>query len=145
MSYKLNLDLSPRKFTRGGVDLYLNWCDRRDGECTEPAYVFARANDRRFLAVMKLSELHGYVESTGFPIALAIVSVAAELAGHLGFARADRFAAKTVADLILDYAEDLVKMPPEPPADTKLVRPNQLAELEIKIDGKTVFEAEVPA
>jgi hypothetical protein len=36
-------------------------------------------------------------------------------------------------------------MPPEPPADPKLARPNQLADLEIKIDGKTVFEAEVAA
>ena len=144
MSYKLDLNLSPKKFTRGGVDLYLNWCDRRDADGCEPAYVFTKANDRRFMAVMKLSELHGYVQSSGFPIALAIVSMGAHMAEHLGFARGDRFAAKTVADLILDYVEDLKNMPPDPP-EAPVVRPNQMAELEIKIDGQTVAEMEVAA
>lgn len=153
MSYKTNLELSPRKFTRGGVDLYLNWCNRPDGEGTEPAYIFTRANDWRCQAVMPLSDIHRYVKSSGYanheswlspkkidPIKL----VSARSAMHIGFAFGDTFAANTIADMIVDYAEDLKNMPPWPPA-VSVARPNQVAELEIKVDGQTVAEMEVAA
>jgi GTP-dependent phosphoenolpyruvate carboxykinase len=146
MAYTLNLDISPKKVVKGAVQVFLNWHTRQDGQ-TEPALVFRQANRGRALYVLPMSYMHNVMASSGYGL-LSIVSLGAEIAAQIGFARMDRMAAKDVADAILEYTDDLFHMPGDPPTAYEIEvqqAARQTAELEIKIDGQTVMEAEVPA
>ena len=65
-------------------------------------------------------------------------------AKQLGFSPTDTFAARKIAEVIVDSLPDLVAMPPEP---TGLNAQEQAAvgELSIKLDGQTIAEREVTA
>lgn len=147
MPYKLNLDISRKNVVRQGIQIFLNWTDRADGVGTEPALVFRRPNGRHSpVYVLPMSYIHNVMASSGFGL-LAIVSIGAEIAEHIGFARLDKFAAKAVSDAILEFTDDLVMMPPEPPtayqAEQAMAGPK--AELAFTVEGETVYEAEVAA
>lgn len=141
--YRINLDLSPKIYKTGSVSLFLNWVDIDRGP--EPAFVFRRALGGSAVFALPLRTIHGLVESTGFGV-VSIIAQAAEIAVSLGFDRMDRFAAKDIADLILDHTDELVKMPPWPPGWVDGEDPNgPRAELSLKIDGQTVIQTEVAA
>lgn len=144
MSYRMNLDLSPKKFTQGSVEVFLNWANRVDSHETEPAMIFRRKlGDKRGLVAVRLSEIHNFIGSSGYALG-ATVEMAGNIANHLGFAPADKSAVKDIVDLIVEYTEDLVRMPPEPPAAPRQAKANQpKAELEIKLGGQTVLETEI--
>lgn len=144
MSYRLNLDISPKKFARGSVEVFLNWANRVDSHETEPAMIFRRKlGDKRGLVSVRLSEIHNFIESSGYPLG-ATVEMAGSIANHLGFAPTDKSAVKDIVDLLVDYTEDLVRMPPEPPSSApKDAAQQRKAELAIQIDGQTVMETEV--
>lgn len=143
-SYKLNLDISPKRAIKGSVQAFLNWTDCM-GQM-EPAMVFRKANGGRAVFIMPMSYFHNVMQSSGFA-ALAIVSESAEIAEKIGFARMDRSAAKNVADCILEFTDDLFKMPGEPPEQYQLERAlaGPRAELALQIAGQTVLETEVAA
>jgi hypothetical protein len=144
MSYKINLDISPKKRVHGGVQLFLNWTTRADDpEQTEPAMIFRKAQGGRSIYVLPMSHLHNVMSSSGHGL-LAIVATGLEIAGAIGFANLDRFAGKAVSDLILEYTDDLFQMFPEP-VDYLVHRAMAAppAELSVKIDGETVMEREV--
>lgn len=141
MGYRLNLDLSPRNFIHRGVQVFLNWSDVA-GEM-EPAFVFRKAGNGRSVFILPMSYLHQVVQSSGFG-ALALAAESAAIAEAIGFERLDRSAAMAVADLIVERAEDLLDMPPEPPA-APVAEAGPKAELAIQIDGQTVLETEVAA
>lgn len=141
--YKLDLDISPKKVTKGSVQMFLNWVDI--GDKTEPAMYFRQAKGGRSVAVLPLGHLYTVMRSDGYH-AGEIVFAAIRLAKACGFSQMDRFAAKDVADLILEYADVLCSMPPLPPTDYELMiekKKEVLGEASIKVDGKTVYETEV--
>lgn len=146
--YRVNLDVSRLRVTKGSVELFLNWYRRADGEPgTEPAFIFKRrqgATDR--MAVLCLSEVHQFVGSTGYGMAAA-VAAGMRYAQALGFAAFDRQAARDVTDLIVDYTEDLVRMPADPPRAYLAEQDKKAgnAELAIQVDGETVLETEIAA
>ena len=144
MSYRLNLDLSPKKFAQGSVEVFLNWANRVDSHETEPAMIFRKKlGDKRGLVAVRLSEIHNFIGSSGYALG-ATVAMAGNIATHLGFAPADKSAVKDIVDLIVEYTEDLIRMPSEPPAPIQKGSQNQQkAELAIQIDGQTVIETEV--
>ncbi len=146
MSYRLDLTLSPKRFQQGSIEVFLNWANLVDAAGTEPAMVFRRKlGDNRAVAVLRLSELHNFVSNSGYGMGAAVF-MGMKLAEAVGCTPGDKFAARDVTDLIVEYAEDLVKMPSEPPAVvSKSAAPQQKAELAIQIDGQTVLETEVAA
>lgn len=146
MHYRLNLDLSPNRFTIGSIQMFLNWANRVDGEGTEPAMIFVRAqSDRRQVAALRLSELHNVMASSGYGLG-GIVALGMGMAEAIGCSRGDKFAARDVADLIVEYAEDLKNMPADPPAvPVTDKQPQQKAELSVTLDGETIAEMEVAA
>ena len=141
MSYRMNLDLSPKTITRNGIQVFFNWTDSDDGRNTEPALIFRQAGRGRSLYVLPMSYLHRVVESSGFA-GLGLVSLAAEIAQAIGFARLDKCAARAVADMILDETDTLLRMPGEPPV---LAQAGTMAEITLKVDGETVIETEIAA
>ena len=143
MSYRMNLDLSPYKFNKGGIELYLNWANRADGHGTEPAMIFRRATgDTKRLSITKMSELPAVLNSTGFGMA-GLVTMAAMIAESLGFNRMDRHATSTIADLILDCTDELYDLPNDPPNQVEEAIAGPKAEMLITLDGETVMETEV--
>lgn len=145
MTYKLNLDLSPHLFMKGGVELYLNWCERPDGGGTEPAMIFRKATgDTKRLSITRMSELPAVLNSNGFGMA-GLVTMAAMISESLGFNRMDRHAISTISDLILDCTDELYDLPNEPPNQIEEAIAGPKAEMLIQLDGETVMETEVPA
>lgn len=144
--YRMNLDISPKKFTMGSIEMFLNWSNRVDGEGTEPAMYFRRKmGDNRQVVGLRLSEIHNFIASSGYGLGAA-VAMGMRIAEQVGCAVGDKFAARDVVDLIVEYTEDLVKMPAEPPNQYQLQQAAMhKAELAILIDGETVMEAEVAA
>lgn len=144
--YRLNLDISPKKFTIGSIEMFLNWSNRVDGDGTEPAMIFRRKlGDNRSVVGLRLSEIHNFVANSGYGLGAA-VAMGMKIAEQVGCAVGDKFAARDVVDLIVEYTEDLVKMPSEPPSQYKIQKKTmQKAELSIQIDGETVMETEVAA
>jgi hypothetical protein len=142
--YRLNLDLSPHKFARGSVEVFLNWANRVDSNETEPAMIFRRKlGDKRGLVAVRLSEIHNFIGSSGYPLG-STVEMAGSIASHLGFVPTDKSAVRDVVDLLVDHTEDLVRMPPEPPAAPTATHGHQAkAELELQLGGKTVLETEI--
>lgn len=147
MAYRTDLDISPQRFTQGSVELFLNWANRADDPGTEPAMIFCRKNgDRRRQVVLRLSEIHHYMLNSGYGVG-GLVYMGMKIATCIGFAEGDKSAARDVADLIVEYTPDLVRMPGDPPTSyiREKAQAGRKAELEIKIDGETVVEAEVAA
>lgn len=146
MAYKLDLALSPKRFQQGSIEMFLNWDNLAGGGGTEPAMVFKRKlGDNRRVAILRLSELHNFVANSGYGMGAAVF-MGMKFAEAIGCTPGDKFAARDVTDLIVEYSEDLVKMPSEPPAAvSKSAAPQPKAELSIQLDGQTVFETEVAA
>lgn len=145
MSYRLNLDLSPKRFTHGSVELWLNWTNEPDGSGVVPAMMFTKKNsDRRQVVGLRLSEIHNYINNSGYGMA-GLVHMGMQIAESIGCAAGDKFAGRDVADLIVEYTEDLVNMPPFPPEQhsSGAASTTPKAELSIQIDGQTVLETEV--
>jgi hypothetical protein len=142
MSYRLNLDISPKKAKKGSVQIFLNWTHWNGN--LEPAMVFRKANGGRAVFILPMSYFHNVMQSSGYAMA-SIVAEAAHIAYQIGFDRMDRFAAKNVADCILDFTDDLFQMPPEPPTAYQLEQEQAgpRAELALRIGGETVLETEV--
>lgn len=113
----------------------------------EPAMILFPA--RRSIAgagafVLALSAAFQYADpKTGGPTPYLIkMSVAA--AKQLGFTEMDTFAARKIAEVIVDSLPDLVDMPPEPQQFTQ-AQQQTIGEMSIKVDGKVVAEREVTA
>lgn len=94
--------------------------------------------------VLCLSSAFKYADpKTGGPTPYLVqMSVAA--AKQLGFMETDTFAARKIAEVIVDSLPDLVDMPPEP---QQFIQAQQQAigEMSIKLDGKVIAEREVTA
>lgn len=145
MAYRLNLDLSPKCYTHGSVECWLNWANQVDSSGVEPAMIFTKkGSDRRQLVGLRLSEIHNYMNNSGYGAA-GLVHMGLQIASAIGFSATDKYAARDVADLIVEYTEDLVKMPPEPPAQVAAAQAGPKGELSLQIDGQTVLETEVAA
>lgn len=143
MSYKLDLDLSPRNFSKGGIQCFLNWDNRPDGEGTEPAMVFRRTHgDTKRLSITRMSELPDVLDSNGLPTP-ELVEMSVRIADSLGFSLFDNAAASSIADLILDCTDELYDLPNDPPDKLERAIAGQMAELSIQMDGQTVMETEV--
>jgi len=147
MRYRLNLDISPKRFAQGSVEVFLNWANRADGDGTEPAMIFHRKHgDRRALVAVRLSEIHRFMQASGYGVA-GLVYMGMRIAEGIGCTPGDKFAARDVADLIVEYTDDLVKLPGEPPGSyqREVAAAGPRAELEITLGGQTVLETEVAA
>lgn len=125
----------------GDIGVSFQWINE------EPAMVLFPA--RRSIAgagayVICLSAAFRYADSkTGAPTEY-LIRQAVAAASQLGFSPTDTFAARRIAEVIVDSLPDLVEMPPEP---TGLNAEQQAAigEMSIKIDGQTIAEREVTA
>ncbi len=94
--------------------------------------------------VICLSAAFKYANSnTGGPTPF-MVQAAAMAAKQLGFTSSDTFAARKIAEVILDSLPDLVDMPPEPQQFTQ-AQQQAIGEMSIKVDGKIIAEREVTA
>ena len=113
----------------------------------EPAMILFPA--RRSLpgagaVVICLSAAFKYAHpKTGAPTPY-LVEFSVLAAAQLGFAKTDTFAARKIAEVIVDSLPDLVDMPPEPQQFNQ-EQAAAIGELSIKVDGETVHEAEVSA
>ena len=92
--------------------------------------------------VLCLSALHNYVNSDGYPVTDYLISQSMKAAKVMGFSGLG-FEVKRIADAILDSAEDLLAMPPEPVGINEKQRNEAIGEATIKVDGKTIFHDEV--
>lgn len=113
----------------------------------EPAMILFPA--RRSLpgsgaVVICLSAAFKYAHpTTGAPTEY-LVKFAVQAAAQLGFSKTDTFAARKIAEVIVDSLPDLVDMPPEPQQFNQ-EQAQAIGEMVIKIDGETIHEAEVTA
>jgi hypothetical protein len=94
--------------------------------------------------VIPIDSAHKYADSkTGAPTPwLARQCITA--ARQLGFMETDRFAARRIADVIVDSLPDLIDMPPEPQSFNEQ-QAAAIGEMSIKLDGKTIAERDVTA
>lgn len=94
--------------------------------------------------VIGLSAAYKYADSkTGGPTPY-LVRQAIAAAVQLGFMATDTFAVRKIADVIVDSLPDLCEMPPEPVAMT-LKQAQEIGEILVKVDGRTVHSAPVNA
>lgn len=94
--------------------------------------------------VIGLSSAYKYADSrTGAPTNY-LVQMSVTAAGQLGFSPTDTFAARKIAEVIVDSMPDLIDMPPEPQQFTQEQQAS-IGEMVVKIDGQTVHEAEISA
>lgn len=94
--------------------------------------------------VIGLSAAFQYADSsTGAPTQY-LVQMSVHAAQQLGFSRTDTFAARKIAEVIVDSLPDLIDMPPEPQQFNQ-EQAAAIGELSIKVDGHTVHEAEISA
>lgn len=94
--------------------------------------------------VICLSAAFKYANSkTGAPTPF-LVQASVMAAKQLGFTATDTFAARKIAEVIVDSLPDLIDMPPEPQQFNQ-EQTRAIGEMVIKIDGQTVHEAEVTA
>lgn len=94
--------------------------------------------------VIALSAAFKYADSrTGAPTAY-LVRQSVLAAKQMGFSGTDTFAARKIAEVIVDSLPDLIDMPPEPQQFNQ-AQAQAIGEMAIKIDGTTVHEAEVSA
>lgn len=121
-----------------------HWVNGEPAMCIYP--LRARPLGNRGAAIICLSALHQYVDSRGNPIADYLIPKAMEYAECIGFGKNDRYAVKLIADAILEHAEDLVKMPPEPEHLAKRQQGGRvLGEMTLTANGQRVHEQEVRA
>lgn len=125
----------------GDIGVSFQWVNE------EPAMILFPA--RRSLPgagayVICLSAAFRYANSkTGAPTPFLVQS-AALAAKQFGFMPTDTFAARKIAEVIVDSLPDLVDMPPEPTGMTK-EQTATIGEMVIKVDGETIAEREVTA
>lgn len=125
----------------GDIGVSFQWVNE------EPAMILFPA--RRSLPcagayVIALSAAFKYADSrTGGPTQY-LVQASFLAAQQLGFAKTDTFAARKIAEVIVDSLPDLVEMPPEPQQFNQ-EQARAIGEMAIKIDGQTVHESEVTA
>jgi len=94
--------------------------------------------------VIAISAAFKYADSrTGEPTPY-LVRASVQAAQQLGFTNSDTYAARKVAEVIVDSLPDLIDMPPEPQQFNQ-EQAAAIGELSIKVDGETVHEAEVSA
>jgi len=94
--------------------------------------------------VICLSAAFRYADSkTGAPTPF-LVQGSVMAAKQLGFSATDTFAARKIAEVIVDSLPDLVDMPPEPQQFTQ-EQTQAIGEMVIKLDGQTIHESEVTA
>ena len=94
--------------------------------------------------VIALSAAFKYADPrTGGPTPYLIRN-SVQAAQQLGFSPTDTFAARKIAEVIVDSLPDLVDMPPEPQQFNQ-EQTQAIGEMAIKVDGQTVHEAEVTA
>lgn len=94
--------------------------------------------------VIAISAAFKYADSkTGAPTPY-LVRASVQAAQQLGFSPTDTFAARRIAEVIVDSLPDLIDMPPEPQQFTQ-EQAQAIGEMVIKIDGETIHEAEVTA
>lgn len=94
--------------------------------------------------VVGLSSAWKYADSKSGAPTEYLVRMAVNAAVQLGFSRTDTFAARKIAEVIVDSLPDLVAMPPEPQSFNER-QADAIGELMIQVDGQTVHEAEVSA
>lgn len=133
----------------------LAWKVRRHGDIGvsfqwvngEPAMILfpaAKALPGAGAYVIPIDTAHKYADSkTGAPTPW-LVRQSIVAAKQLGYMGTDSFAARKIADVIVDSLPDLIEMPPEPQAFNEQ-QAAAIGELAIKIDGQTVHESEVSA
>lgn len=92
--------------------------------------------------VIALSVAHKYADSKSGEPTPYLVRQSVAAATQLGFSPTDTFAARKLAGIIVDSLPDLIDMPPEPTGLNE-AQQRTIGELAIKVDGKTVHEAEV--
>ncbi len=113
----------------------------------EPAMILFPA--RRSLpgagaVVICLSAAFKYADArTGGPTPY-LIHFSVQAAQQLGFTNSDTFAARKIAEVIVDSLPDLVDMPPEPQQFNQ-EQAQAIGEMAIKIDGETVHESEITA
>lgn len=126
-----------KQFQKGDVVCALQWINSDPSICLFPA---TRSVLHQGAYVIGLSALHKYVESNGTPtrymIAKSIV-----IAEQLGFT-AGKDICFRIIEMVLDAAQDLVKMIPEPEAVRQANKPDPVGDIIIKQGGRTVYEAE---
>lgn len=94
--------------------------------------------------VICLSAAFKYADSkTGAPTPF-LVQASVMAAKQLGFSPTDTFAARKIAEVIVDSLPDLVDMPPEPQQFNQ-AQQQAIGEMSIKLNGKTIAEREVTA
>jgi hypothetical protein len=113
----------------------------------EPAIILFPRKKQAFTRgafVVALSALHQYVNSDGYPNTDYLIPQSAKAADFMGM-EVTQFSVKQIADAILDSAEDLVRMPPEPPGMTEKQHNQAVGEAKIMVDGKVVLHDEFAA
>jgi len=94
--------------------------------------------------VIPIDSAHKYADSvTGAPTHW-LIQQSLVAAAQLGFAGTDTFAARKIADVIVDSMPDLIGMPPEPQSFNE-ARAAAIGEMAIKMDGRTIHEADITA
>lgn len=125
----------------GDVAVSFQWVNE------EPAMILFPA--RRSLPgagayVIALSAAFRYADSkTGGPTPY-LVRQSITAAQQLGFSPTDTFAARKIAEVIVDSLPDLIDMPPEP-VGLNAVQQAAIGELAIRVDGQTIAEREIAA
>ena len=92
--------------------------------------------------IIGLSAIHKYVNSDGYPNVDYLIPQATEAARHIGLGTL-AISVRNVADAILDGAEDLVRMPPEPQGLNEEKLREAIGKATIKVDGTTIYQDEV--
>lgn len=111
----------------------------------EPALILFPRSKKAFTRgafVIGLSAIHQYVNSDGYPNTEYLIPQSAKAAEFLGMDQT-QFSVNMIADAILDSAEDLVRMPPEPVGMTEKQHNATVGEALIKVDGRTILDEEI--
>ncbi len=87
--------------------------------------------------LIELDDAHLYVDSDGYPTR-KLIAHSLQAAQNLGFGL-DKYAARRLADVILDGIADLIKMPPAPRAP-RAAAPTLGAKMALQVGGQTVRE-----
>lgn len=127
-----------KQFRKGDVVCSLQWINEEPSIC-----LFSATNSllHKGAYVIGLSALHKYADSDGAPTRYMIARSIA-IAKQLGF-DAGRDICFRIVEIILDAAEDLVRMPPTPRVVLEANKPDPIGEIVIKNGGRIVHEAEV--
>lgn len=125
----------------GDIAVAFHWVNE------EPAMILFPA--RRSLPgagayAIALSAAFKYADSKSGAPTPYLVEQSVVAAQQLGFSKTDTFAARKIAEVIVDSLPDLVEMPPEPQQFNQ-EQARAIGEMAIKIDGETVHESEVTA